>query len=165
MVKQYYSNELYHHGVKGMKWGVRNEQQSIGNGLTLRRNKLSAPARLLRKVNPNIAKEQDKTYDYTVLSGKKKVGNLTLYQESANSVNVTWIGIKNKERGKHYASTVMDWTIKTAKANGNNQLTLEVPSNSPDARHVYEKRGFVAGKQISSSDDIWDGLTAMKKKL
>ena len=81
-----------------MKWGVRNEQQYIGNGLTLRRNKLSAPARLLRKVNPNMAKEQ----------------------------------------GKHYASTVMDWTIKTAKANGNNQLTLEVPSISPDARHVYE---------------------------
>ena len=73
MVKQYYSNELYHHGVKGMKWGIRNEQQSIGNGLTLKRNKLSAPARLLRKVNPNIAKEQDKTYDYTVLSGKKKL--------------------------------------------------------------------------------------------
>lgn len=34
-----------------------------------------------------------------------------------------------------------------------------------NARHIYEKQGFVAGKQISSEDDVWGGLTKMKKKL
>lgn len=46
----------------------------------------------------------------------------------------------------------------------NKQLTLEVPTNSPDARHIYEKQGFVAGKRISD-DDVWGGLTEMKRKL
>lgn len=58
----------------------------------------------------------------------------------------------------------MDWTIKTSKKNGNKQITLEVPGNSPDARHIYEKNGFVAGKSISE-DDVWGGLTKMKRKL
>ena len=27
-----YSNELYHHGVKGQKWGVRNDKKRFGSG-------------------------------------------------------------------------------------------------------------------------------------
>lgn len=163
---EYYDNDyLMHYGVKGMKWGVRKQQVSIGNGLTLKRNELGPIAKGLGKINKNIAKEQNKMYDYTIMAGKRKVGNLSLYQESVDSINVTWIGINRKERGKRYAQTVMDWTIKTAKKNGNKQLTLEVPTNSPDARHIYEKQGFVAGKRISDDDDVWGGLTEMKRKL
>ena len=44
-------------------------------------------------------------------------------------------------------------------------MTLEVPGNSPDARHIYEKLGFVAQEQISGDDDIWGGLTSMKLDL
>lgn len=36
---EYYDNDyLMHYGVKGMKWGVRKQQVSIGNGLSLKRN-------------------------------------------------------------------------------------------------------------------------------
>lgn len=45
------------------------------------------------------------------------------------------------------------------------QLTLEVPGISPDARHIYEKQGFEVVGQISDEDDVWGGLTSMKKNL
>ena len=54
-----------------------------------------------------------------------------------------------------------DYTRKS----GMKQLTLEVPGISPDARHIYEKQGFEVVGQISDEDDVWGGLTSMKKNL
>ena len=31
MIKRYYGNELYHHGVQGQKWGIRNYQNKDGS--------------------------------------------------------------------------------------------------------------------------------------
>ena len=33
-----YSDELYHHGVKGMKWGVRHEYKPTGRRSSRRQN-------------------------------------------------------------------------------------------------------------------------------
>ena len=106
-----------------------------------------------------------KTMIYDIKRGKEIVGDLSLYQESADSINVTWIGINRKHRGKKYASTVMDWVVKSSADKGMSQITLEVPGNSPDARHIYEQRGFKAVGKVTDENDEWGGLTAMKKKL
>ena len=45
------------------------------------------------------------------------------------------------------------------------QVTLEVPGTSPNARHIYEKLVFEAVEVISDEDDAWGGLTRMKLKL
>lgn len=49
--------------------------------------------------------------------------------------------------------------------NLNNHPIRIVPGISPDARHIYEKQGFEVVGQISDEDDVWGGLTAMKKNL
>lgn len=103
--------------------------------------------------------------DYEIFSNGKKVGDLALYDESMQSTNINWISIDKKHRGKKYAQSVMDWIIKEETKNGKKFLTLEVPGDSSDARHIYEKKGFVAEKQISNADDVWGGLTSMKKRL
>lgn len=168
----YLQTELSHHGVKGMKWGVRNKRPPAyttysknGERIELYRDKPSLIAKGLRKLSPNIAKEQDKTRMYHAYVNGKKVGDITLYKESKTSVNVVWLGVKQKERGKGYAQAILDSSTGRIKAAGFKQMTLEVPGNSPDARHIYEKQGFVSGKRISSKDDIWGGLTKMKKQL
>jgi hypothetical protein len=51
--------------------------------------------------------------------------------------------------------------IDGAKRMGYKKLTLEVPGSSPNARHIYEKLGFVVVKE--EKDEFWDGLTYMEK--
>lgn len=164
---------LAHHGVKGMKWGVRKQlkpadfiaRSKNGDLIEMRRDGQGLLARGLRKISPKLAREQDKTHIYNAYVNGKKVADLTLYKESANSVNVVWLGVKSNQRGKGYAQAILESSAGRVKAAGFKQMTLEVPGNSPDARHIYEKQGFVAGKRISSTDDVWGGLTEMKKKL
>ena len=59
----------------------------------------------------------------------------------------------------------MSGVVKYAKQEKFKQITLEVPGDSPDARHIYEKLGFKATKVISDEDDVWGGLTQMILKL
>ena len=95
----------------------------------------------------------------------KRIGDVQLFQESEDSVNIVWIGINESERGKGYASAALDASINECKKRGYKHMTLEVPGDSPDARHIYETRGFVAGEQISDESDVWGGLTKMRLDL
>jgi ribosomal protein S18 acetylase RimI-like enzyme len=190
-----YVNELYHHGIKGQKWGIRrfqnrdgsytqaglerrktfnasmDERQILqtrnrdGSLITLEQCKKPALARLIAKGSSKITERMLNSKDFDILVNNEKIGDLELYQESPTSVNVTWIGTDDRHRGKGYATSTMLVAIDECKKRGYKQMTLEVPGNSPDARHIYEKLGFVAGKQISEDDDVWGGLTAMKLDL
>lgn len=87
-----------------------------------------------------------------------------MLEDHGNDLYVNWIDIKKSERGKGYASQVMDYAVKYSKQNGYKTVSLEVPGSSPDARHIYEKHGFVTDNKIGSKNDVWDGLTSMKRR-
>lgn len=183
-------NELYHYGVKGMRWGVRNDHKPSGrklgrrafsdenfhretvivktkNGETLSITEDKTPAftRLIAKHSPKIRQELERSKTCTIRDKNgKRVGDLQVYKESKTSLNVVWLGIDGKNRGRGYATAVMRGVTKFARDNNLSQITLEVPDISPDARRVYEKEGFVAGERISD-DGVWGGLTRMTKKI
>lgn len=97
-----------------------------------------------------------------------KVGNITTYTELDNkTMNIVWLGINKKNEGNGYGQSAMRTIIDDAKKQGVNRLTLEVPTNSPNARHIYEKYGFKAKSDITlgDGDDVWGGLTEMELKL
>lgn len=176
-------SDFYHHGILGQKWGVRRTPEQLGHrikykdktsvktksGKTISLTKIpdSKFIKFLERHVKSVAEEISKTANFQIKSSDgKKIGDLTLYKEAEDSINIVWLGINQKERGKGYATAVMKTAIDIAKDTGCSKVTLEVPGNSPDARHVYEKLGF---KEVSSPDidpdDIWGGLTNMELRL
>lgn len=185
---------LAHHGIKGQKWGVRRFQNKDGtrtaagkkryniddhrvlessittntkNGKAVELSSIPSTriANFLAAHNRKIRADAENTQNYKIKADGKPVGEMTLYKESKDSLNVTWVGIDDSERGHGYATAAMIGALEVAKRSGCKHVTLEVPGDSPDARHIYEKLGFVPLEQISSSGDVWGGLTAMRLDL
>jgi ribosomal protein S18 acetylase RimI-like enzyme len=183
------SEELYHHGIKGQKWGRRRYQNKDGS-LTAEGRKRYAdsiadtkvytkkgvevalrkqPTPLIGKIASKLSKSAQENIDRSdfvdVTVGGKRVGDLQLYKEDPKSINVVWVSIDTKHEGNGYGQAVMSAVVDHAKKQNLDRVTLEVPSISPNARHIYESLGFKAKGVISDEDDAWGGLTAMELDL
>lgn len=119
------------------------------------------------KHNKKLSERVDKSLLCTVKRNGKDIGDLELYQESPDSINVVWLMIEKGNEGHGFGTAAMKATIKYAKETSCKQVTLEVPGNSPNARHIYEKLGFKdTGESIlGDEDDYWGGLTRMRLDL
>ena len=174
---------LEHFGIPGMKWGHRKstsnsselvkrqtESRTIklknGDELVLNGDRTPILARGISRLSPAIKQRINDSHNFTLkTSSGKDVGEMSIYKKKPGEMNVIWVEVEPKYRGNGYASGAMRAAVEVAKQQKLNKVTLEVPGLSPDARHIYEKMGFVAGKQITSSGDMWGGLTEMELKL
>lgn len=185
------SDYIMHYGVLGMKWGVRKQKQTSGkktrkksfvrkppihlegktsNGETIKAVQDETPrlTAFIAKHSASFADQISRTKNMTLYNSKgESIGSLQLFHERSGSLNVTWLGVDENQRGKGYATTAMKMAESYAKSSGANYMTLEVPGHSPDARHIYEKQGFKATKVLTTPDEdrVWGGLIAMRKKL
>lgn len=172
-IKMVVRGTLKHHGVMGMKWGkhkAKGKTTSLttrdGSKISLEQSTPNSIQRFLQAHNKHIASEAKKTTNISLKDKNgKKIGDLQTYETNPHELNVTWIGVNKSQRGHGVASSVMGGVIEHAKKKGYKTVTLEVPGNANDARHIYEKHGFKAGKTISDENDSWGGLTEMKLDL
>lgn len=179
LYSEYY---LSHHGVKGMKWGVRKDIKTSGQNsasreiiavktktgeeLVVSKNPSPALSRFVAKLSPSVRDNLERSDICKIQSGGKTVGDLQLYRESTDSINVVWVSISKRNEGQGYGSAVMKGVVDYAKKQGLKRVTLEVPAISPNARHIYEKLGFKAtGEILGDEDDMWGGLTKMQLDL
>jgi GNAT superfamily N-acetyltransferase len=168
-----------------MKWGVRKSDGSAGSkepkgelvltktfktgdSLSIYKNPPPLIARWLSKVSPNYKTNAENFAAFSLRDKDgKKVGDAA-FARKGDALDLNWIGVKPKHRGKGYASAAMNGVIKYAKKEGISKLTLEVPGKSPDARHIYEKLGFKMDGRDSldkSSVDVWGGLYGMSYEV
>lgn len=167
-----------------MKWGVRKDRtrsssarssqprnvvlSKRGETVELQQNPKSATAKFLAKVIPGLKNKQDRYTDYSIKDKEGKiVGSISTNMDSDSSLNIAWLCVNSKNEGKGYGQSAMRTIIDHAKQSGFKELTLEVPTTSPNARHIYEKLGFkeTGEKMIGDKNDIWGGLTKMKLEL
>ena len=188
-----YDNYLEHYGVKGMKWGVRKgESKKSASNERYERIKESQDRSFqvtsksgdildvevnkpLKLVNWIASKTDKATDDFinsptlNLLHNGKNVGDASIQHVSKDELNLVWLGINPKHRGRGYASAAFDSAVEYGKQKGYKKLTLEVPGYSPDARHIYEKRGFKVVREPTQKelqkDYIWGGLTHMSLDL
>lgn len=184
---------LEHYGVKGMKWGVRKDASKstykdrvaelknnssfesftvkTKNGETV--NVDPAPQfKIAAYVNAISRKHTENTLknSFMVMSVKgESVGDASMVRESKDELYLNWLGVDDAHQGKGYGSAVFDAAVKHGRDLGVKKITLEVPGNAPDARHIYEKRGFKPTRELTAkeikADPFWGGLTPMELDL
>ena len=177
----YYPNELYHHGIKGMKWGVRRYQNADGSltaagrlryGAGQARDSVRKAASSARSYGSNAYNKAKATYNRKVT--KADIGKIAA---TAGVVAVAALAIKH--RGA--ISTGMKFAGKMAKAYG--KVTMQSIANSSavtkakaalsNAKFTAERYGRVASlktktaaakAKVDTRHAINDAKTTLERK-
>ena len=179
---------LAHYGVKGMRWGVRKDRPqsagaarraslkglgtsdeivrttAAGDTVTMRKNPPNAVTKALATLSEKYTNNYNDGAFFTFKDANgKKIGEANLWKKNDDELYLNWIGIKPSARGRGYATAALKSAEEYGSKNGFKKMTLEVPGNAPDARHIYEKLGFKVLKEVvDPNEPVWGGLTSME---
>jgi len=143
---------LMHFGVKGMRWGVRKQDEGptgdlilskeCKNGTQLSIYKQPPPKWVLKEIekDPSYKEQADlqHTFELRDKSGSK-VGSAAFYQASPTKLDLEWIGVQKAHRSNGYARAALEGVMDYSRANGITDLEM---SATKLGQPLYESLGF-----------------------
>lgn len=137
-----------HHGIKGQKWGVRNGppyplteiKTKTKKNVTITMGQRPTPkfAQFISKIFPSIKDNILRDKQFNITANGKRIGDLEIFKEAEDSLNVVWVSIDKSERGKGYGSAVMTGVVKYAKQENLSRLLLKYPG-IPQMHVIFTK--------------------------
>ena len=113
------SDELYHYGIPGMKWGVRRTPEQLGHTKTSTKTKATSKtetksttaedkaAAKLKKKKEQALKSPSKLYKYRNLFSEKEISDaIRMFQTEKTLYE---LGKAERNRGKEYADTALGY--------------------------------------------------------
>ena len=149
-------NELYHYGVKGMKWGVRKYQNSDGTLTDIGKNRISKEYRkYLNKAHKDLNKGYPKRY-------------YNAYNKAANDMNNGLIDRYNKEYEKMgKRATNHDYANDKSYAEGYEKIFEKTMSNHYNRALIQDILSNPNYKKLSyyAQNTQWKILMIMLKLI
>ena len=140
--------ELYHHGVKGMKWGVRRYQNNDGSLTAAGQKKVS---KKYKRLSAKTAKE---------LSKKVNSMHVKSYNDAADYMNSGGIDKFNKQQRKKYGKTYttrdgyMDDYQKLFDKIYNTNMNKSLNDFYNSSKNVQKARDLVKQYEMTKWDDL-----------
>ena len=145
-----YPNELYHHGVLGMKWGIRRYQDANGNYTA------AGKKQYLKDKTSGIQKDIDSFKGHEKGISDKK-GNVLLTKEDvARSVK----GLKD-QKAKQEAKLSRKWEINKTKQSLDNaastadKVIYNEATRKKAAKYIVDKNMSVEEATKKAKGDAW----------
>lgn len=127
-----YGGELYHHGVKGMKWGVRRTKEQLGYKSN---SKLSSENFSMKKKNIKLGNTPAVSYKWFDTDGSP-VARFNVF-DWWDGKNIEDLFVYDKYKGRGYSYQLLDYATKKIGVKN-----LSVRKDNTIAKHVYDKYGF-----------------------
>ena len=156
-------DKLEHYGIKDQKWYQRRFQNPDGSLTAAGKERYGEwkPAER-KKVTLKQTKDKDGSSRYNIETETgEKVGNISTYHQSDDSLRVSWIGVDKKHKNSGYASSAMNNLIEDAKSKGYKKVTVVIPKDKADIQHIYGRLGFKPSDENLTKDEIADSIMTL----
>lgn len=127
-----YNNELFHYGIKGMKWGVRRTKEQLGYKS---KSKTSTENFSMKKKNIKLGNTPAVSYEWFDTDGTQVARFHTFDWWDGKNIEDLWVN--EKYRGRGYSYQLLDYATKKLGVKN-----LSVRKDNTIAKHTYDRYGF-----------------------